>query len=260
MMKQIFRNLSTSILALLVSAGTYTSTEAVASESVETPLLAQYSPFNDALFSTCCLFMVEEFRMMQQLLNPEDIEAESRHNHILHLSLRKRGTDSLNPSCEQISRENIVDMNDAEYLAFAVLYRTCDAITHRDGFFRAHYYGSLPYYEIVPREKYRIAFYTRLSAFPVAARESMISAKKTYLKIVVTINRNPAFTPSNNASKVAATLDCDGSWRTFHEEPTRIGEIFQSHENEFSLLQNDQCEELIMNDLRLTPRIAEKRN
>lgn len=266
-MKRIGLRISIIFFAFVFYSLVLSTSTTATSDSAETPSLRELflalekgisSDYISFLMTCCAVFFAD----LPAHLRPSDtqLDTESRRNELFLLSIHDGSASSGSLVCEELLKKRLAEMNDAEYLAFAILFRTCEAVNDRHGFFSVHYYGSLPHHEVIPSEKYRIAFYTRLSDFSVAAHESMVSPDKTYLKLVITLNTISEFANQDSKTRFLATLDCDGSWRTFHERPEQVSEIFQFHTHEFSLAQNDQCEELIMNDLRLPPRIAEKKN
>ena len=257
-MKWFHRFLVVALFAILVSTGLFSSIATAQTEHVPSVPLRTMPQLSPGILATCCLFIVQHLRDLQSP-RKNALDVEPRPDGLDKLSLQSRHNPSQNPRCRDLAATPIADMSDAEYLTFAILFRACEAILRRQGLFSVHYYASLPYHPIVDGAKYRIAFYTRLADFRVTSIPSKISPDKTYLKIVLTLNANPAFSP-NDGSRIMATLDCDGSWRTFHQVPSQVSTIFRGTQNEFTLHQNDQCEDLIMNDLRLSPRIAEKKN
>ncbi len=220
--------------------------------------LDRFRDFNPALLSICCLFLflTDDFAASEIAFSeeiPSEMSAES-------LRLASAEEKAINPTCEEIGKEIGSSLNRAEYTSLAILFRICESTTKRGGDYSLHYFGALPYQGIIPKEKYRFAFYTRLSDFPISMSDGMMSAEDTYLKIVITLNMNPLFSKHDTAPKKVATIDCDGSWRTCFRKPADIRSIFHGTDNEFTLAQNDECEAIVMNDLRLDPRIAEKRN
>lgn len=144
------------------------------------------------------------------------------------------------------------------YLA-RVITRICDSVEDRGGVFSSHHLGPLPFEEIQPGGKYRFTFYTDVVGFPIALSSEMGAPKNTYLEVTVTYNvlENES---SGGAASFRVSFDCDGSWRNFFDEPDSFRTLFSAGTRRFSLEQQDSCEAILLNALKLSPKMFEKLN
>ncbi|MCW2305606.1 hypothetical protein M2324_004033 [Rhodovulum sulfidophilum] len=206
-----------------------------------------------SLMSACCL-------MMMPFLKFDD-----RKNFVPVLNSAPKIIETKNiGACDSFREDAGGETVFARRYLYAVIVRTCRSIMDKSdsSIFASDKVGGAPYAEIVPDGKYRFRFFTDLSSFPITRVPEMGEAKHTFLDITITLNASFSILSDKNGSSTPSvvTLDCDGQWRNFFQQPTDFDLLFSQGSMPFTLRQQDSCEDIVLNAVSRDPAIGRKIN